>query len=407
MKQGSFASFWMAGYECSDQLNCFGDRANLLESSGHLQLIDEDYKNLGNFNIKTVREGIRWSHVEKQPYQYDWSTVLVMFQKAKLYNIQQIWDICHFGYAADLTPLHPKFAQRFAALCRAFAILFKSHFPDQTLIVTPINEVSFISWLGGDVKGTTPYCHGQGWDVKYHLMKAYIEGVVAMKEIDANIKILATEPLINTVAPVGATAEMIQQSLDFNESQYQAIDILCGKICPELGGSSACLDYMGFNYYYNNQWTIDQHVFLSWKQQSKPEGWVSLANLLLNGHQRYGCPVIISETSHPGIDRPQWINYIGQECLAALQMGVPLLGVCLYPIIDRTDWDFMEIWHRSGLWDADDKSDLPPGRKLYLPYATALIKTQQQLEIGLKNYAAINKIKKSIKKIKYSNYPLA
>ncbi|MEJ7665003.1 MAG: hypothetical protein WKG07_38540 [Hymenobacter sp.] len=43
--------------------------------------------------------------------------------------------------------------------------------------MTPINEVSFMSWLGGDVRGTSPYCVGQGWEVKLGLMRAYIEGV--------------------------------------------------------------------------------------------------------------------------------------------------------------------------------------------------------------------------------------
>ena len=403
MSQGSFASFWMAGYECSDQLNCFGDRVDLLETSGHLKLIDEDYQNLETYNIKTVREGIRWSFVEKLPYQYDWSTVILMFQKARKHNIQQVWDICHFGFAADLTPLHPKFSHRFAALCKAFAILFKSHFPTETLIVTPINEVSFISWLGGDAKGTAPYCHGQGWDVKYNLMRAYIEGVVALREVDPDTKIFATEPLINIVAPPNASLEMIQKAAESNEVQFQAIDILCGKICPELGGSPDYLDYMGFNYYYNNQWTVDQHIFLNWKQQSAVEGWKSLAQLLLKGYQRYGCPLVISETSHPGIDRPQWINYIGEECIAALRQGVPLRGVCLYPIIDRTDWDFVETWHRAGLWDAAFNGNTVPERKLYLPYSSALLKTQQKLLNVFKENSANNKDSRSAKNLKYAS----
>lgn len=380
MYSGAFAGFWMAGYECSDQLNCFGDRVDLAKSSGHLDLIEEDYKNLTQFKIKTVREGIRWSHIEKQPFQYDWSTVVTMFEKGKLLQIQQVWDLCHFGYADDLTPLHPKFVVRFEALCKAFALLFKAYFPNETLIVTPINEVSFISWLGGDVKGTTPYCNGSGWDVKYNLMRAYIKGVFAMKEVDPGTKIMATEPLVNIIAPPNAGIEPILLALELNEVQYQSTDILCGKLCAELGGSPQCLDYMGFNYYFNNQWTYDEHVLLNWKQQSAAAGWISLANLLAKGYERYGCPIVLSETSHSGIDRPQWINYIGNECIETLQQGTPLLGVCIYPIIDRTDWDFTDTWHRSGLWDADLTISEIPLRKLYLPYANALLKVQDKVQ---------------------------
>ena len=31
--------------------------------------------------------------------------------------------------------------------------------------------------------------------------------------------------------------------------------------------------------------------------------------------------------------------------------GVPLEGVCLYPILDRFDWEDPTHWHNSGLWD--------------------------------------------------------
>ena len=381
MTENLFDSFWMGGYECSDQLNCFGHRADLLHTSGHLQLLDEDYKSLAQFKIKTVREGIQWSKVEKRPYEYDWSTVVYMFEKAKANNIQQIWDICHFGYPDDLSPLHPMFPWRFAAICRAFALLYKEHFPHSTLVVTPINEVSFISWLGGDVKGTTPYCHGQGWEVKYNLMKAYIQGAIAMKEVDPGIKILTTEPLINITTTVKAKAETLKLAAMYNDNQFQSTDILCGKSCPELGGSPELMDIIGFNYYFNNQWRVEDHTFLGWKEGWSNAGWASLASLLAKGFNRYECPIILSETSHGGIDRPQWINYVGKECVDVLQKGIPLLGVCLYPIVDRTDWDHPDHWHHAGLWDAELKKGSAPTRVLYKPYADALLKVQRQIEV--------------------------
>src|SRR5689334_11587600 len=107
--QNPFSSFWMAGYECTDKLNRFGNRVDFLNITGHLQLIDEDYEQIKAFNITTVREGIRWSQAEKRPYHYDWSIVDLMIDHGKKNNIQQVWDICHFGYPDDLTPLHPLF----------------------------------------------------------------------------------------------------------------------------------------------------------------------------------------------------------------------------------------------------------------------------------------------------------
>ena len=373
-----FHSFWMAGYECTDQLNAFGNRVDFLPLTGHLQLLDDDYRDLHHYGLGTVREGIRWSRIETTPYQYDWSTVRTMLAAGQRHGIQQIWDICHFGYPDDLTPLHPLFARRFAALCRAFVTFYREVQPEGELIVTPINEVSFMSWLGGDVRGTSPYCVGQGWEVKRGLMRAYIEGVAAMREQDPNVRILTTEPLINIMARTGASRQERQRAAEFHDNQFQSVDMLAGRLCPELGGRPEFVDILGFNFYYDNQWELDPHYHIPWADEPADPRWRPLHQLLEVAHRRYNRPVVLTETSHPGLDRPKWMAMIGRECVAALRRGVPLWGVCLYPIIDRPDWDFPDQeWHHSGLWDAALRPAAPPLRVLHQPYADALCEAQR------------------------------
>ena len=371
-----FDSFWWGGYECTDQLNAFGNRVDFLPLTGHLQLLDEDYQDLKPFNIKTVREGIRWAMIEKTPYQYDFSTVRTMLQAGQRHGIQQVWDLCHFGYPDDLTPLHPMFARRFAALCRAFVDFYRAERPEGTLIVTPINEVSFMSWLGGDVRGTSPYCVGQGWEVKLGLMRAYIEGSWALREADPSIRFLSTEPLVNIVAPPNPWASHQREARTAHRNQFQSIDILSGRLCPELGGHESLLDIVGFNYYYDNQWQLHPHRQLGWNDPVLDPRWVPLSELLTQAHKRYKRPFVVTETSHPGVDRPLWWQMIGRECAQVLSAGLPLLGVCLYPIIDRPDWDHLDQWHRSGLWDADLRPDGPPHRHLHHASAEALRQAQ-------------------------------
>ncbi|GAB3695302.1 hypothetical protein GCM10027592_17300 [Spirosoma flavus] len=373
-----FQSFWWAGFECTDQLNCFGNRVDMLTTTGHLDVAEADYQQLSPFHIRTVREGIRWSQVEKRAYQYDWSTVKQLITAGHRNGIQQLWDLCHFGYPDDLSPLHPMFARRFSAMCRAFVQFYRDLYPDEPLIVTPINEVSFISWLGGDARGTTPYCTRQGWEVKLGLMRAYIEGVAAMRELDPTIRILTTEPLVQIVPPLSATNQQIVDAAIADENQFQAVDILVGNIAPELGGSPDYLDILGCNYYYNNQWVLDFFDFLPWGDPIPDPRWIPLHKLMMKAYRRYQKPIAITETSHPGEHRPQWISMIGQECEIVRQAGVPLWGVCLYPIIDRPDWDHLDRWHHAGLWDAD-LSVQPPRRVLNEPYAEALSAVQQKL----------------------------
>lgn len=378
--QSPFKSFWMGGYECSDQQNAFGNRVDLLTVTGHIKHLDADYEMLQAFNIKTVREGIRWSFVERTPYQYDWTVVRRMMRAAKKAGIQQIWDICHFGYPDDLSPLHPMFARRFAHVCRAFVNVFREENPEGPLIVTPINEVSFISWLGGEARGTVPYCTNQGWEVKYHLMKAYIEGIYAMKELDPSIVILTTEPLVNMVPPLNPTVEELEEAREQNEEQFQSLDILTGRICPELGGSKSLIDVLGFNFYYNNQWIINSTEFLPWFNEQNDLRWKPLSELLLMTYERYRKPLVISETSHCKDHRPNWIEFIGNQLCDTLKLGVPVLGTCLYPMIDRPDWDNLDDWHKAGLWDLVLKEGMGEDRILHEPYALELMRVQAQVE---------------------------
>ncbi len=56
--------------------------------------------------------------------------------------------------------------------------------------------------------------------------------------------------------------------------------------------------------------------------------------------------------------------------------GVPLEGVCLYPIIDRFEWDNPSHWHNSGLWDLAWTADGDYRRVLNADYAEELRRSQ-------------------------------
>jgi hypothetical protein len=217
------------------------------------------------------------------------------------------------------------------------------------------------------------------------LIRAYIEGVSAMREVDPNVLIMTTEPLVNMVPAFDASRREIADAKGAHDSQYQAVDMLLGRLNPELGGRPDMVDIVGVNFYYDNQWVTRTHEFLPWCNEGRDPRFRPLHQLFLEVYKRYRKPLVLSETSHPGIDRPKWIQMIGRECVKARQAGVQLEGVCLYPIIDRPDWDHLTPWHRSGLWDAapvgvDMAMGQTPGRHLYEPYANALLQAQLIVE---------------------------
>jgi hypothetical protein len=151
-------------------------------------------------------------------------------------------------------------------------------------------------------------------------------------------------------------------------------------MCPELGGKPEYLDIMGFNYYYNNQWIVDTGEFLPWVNEDNDPRWQSMSSLLSKVYKRYKRPFVLTETSHPGKHRPNWIQFITTECTKLIRKDLPLWGICWYPIIDRPDWDHMQPWHRAGIWDIlpDDNGVLK--RVLHQPTAIALRRAQQLIE---------------------------
>ena len=68
------------------------------------------------------------------------------------------------------------------------------------------------------------------------------------------------------------------------------------------------------------------------------------------------------------------------EVEAILDEGIPLRGVCLYPVLGMPEWHEQEEWAHMGLWDVvmDAKGVLK--RSLHKPMYEALREAQERLE---------------------------
>lgn len=362
-----FNTFIMGGFECADHVNRSGERINLLKETQHDIRFHEDYQALATIGIKTVREGICWSVVEKSPEVFDFSEVLNRMKAAEKLGIQIIWDLIHFGYPDGIYPTHPLFCQRFERLCGAFAVFHKEN-SKQELFVVPINEISFLSWHSGDVRGTVPFAVNSGWDIKYHLCKAAILGIKMLKKTNPDCQIILVEPLVEIHA-----SEQQSDVYELNENQFQVMDIIAGRICPELGGSEEFLEILGFNYYWNCQWKAYAEP-LDWpdtQEKRKP-----FSEMLLKAYERYKKPIFISETGHFGTGRAQWLDEITAEYLIAQKKGVDLRGLCIYPVTDRPDWDDITSYCQCGIWDLDENKNRIP----HQPYIDAVLQVQSAIK---------------------------
>jgi beta-glucosidase/6-phospho-beta-glucosidase/beta-galactosidase len=363
-----FDSFFLAGFESACHINKSGSRLDMLAVTQHNRQVYSDYELLSRFNIRTVRDGTIWPAIERSG-EYDFSSLSPMLEAANRHGIQVIWNILHYGCPDDLDVMAPSFIDRFARYCRALA-RYLNDYSDRVPFYTPINEISFLAWAAGHVGYIHPFGVGKGHEVKRQLVRAAIAGIEAIWQVNRQARIVQVEPLIHVVPPHGQP-ELAPQAAAQRESQFQAWDMMSGHVEPELGGHPRYLDIMGANYYHSNQWEYpDQR--LRWEDTPRDERWVPLHRLLAELYDRYRRPLFIGETSHFGAGRGRWIREVYDEVVLAMRNGVPMEGITIYPIIDRPDWDDLDHWHNSGLWDLhpDDQGNLR--RVLNEDYAAVL-----------------------------------
>jgi hypothetical protein len=210
--------------------------------------------------------------------------------------------------------------------------------------------------------------------LRRQLVRAALAACDAIWEVDPRSRILHTDPLVHVVAPAGRD-DLAEEAARQCEHQFLGWDMLCGKVEPELGGHPRYLDLVGVNYYQGNQWELLTGRTLAWRLDDPRR--VPLATLLEGVHRRYGRPPVISETGHVGIGRSAWLREVAEDVQVARRQGVPVQGVCLYPIIDRPDWDNADQWHSSGLWDLKPAGNGELRRHLDEDYAAALHEVQR------------------------------
>jgi hypothetical protein len=369
-----FKSFWQGGFECSTHVLRTGKRLDLAAATGHGILAKRDYARLREIGMLTAREGLRWHVIEKEPGQYDFSSVLPFLEAARSEGIQIIWDLLHFGWPGYLDIFADKWVEAFANFAGAFGRYLRSETADRAFIapvfVAPVNEISFFSWAGGDIGYLNPFAKGRGPELKRQLVKGALRASDAVRAELPEVRLVSPEPVIH-IAGNPNIPDDVRQAEEYRSSMFEAWDMIAGRAQPELGGNESYLDVIGVNYYDRNQWWNYGDTIRRNEPQYRPFG-----EILAEVCQRYQRPVFISETGCEDFDRPFWLAYIAEQTRAAMRAGSRIEGICLYPILNHAGWDDDRHCF-NGLWDYPK----PDGeREIYQPLADEIQRQQNLTE---------------------------
>jgi beta-glucosidase/6-phospho-beta-glucosidase/beta-galactosidase len=374
MSDTAFLTYFLGGFECSTHRLRTGRRLDEIAATKHDQFARQDYERLKTVGIETARDGLRWHLIEPSPGVYDFSSVVPMLRAARDAKVEVIWDIMHYGWPDDLDIFSDAFVERFARLCRAF-IEVASRETDGPPWVVPVNEISFFAWAGGEIGIFNPFARHRGDELKIQLIRASIAGIRAMREVNRDVRIVHTEPMINVVAQRDRPQDA-EPAEHHRLAQYWALDTIAGRRQPEIGGREDYLGTIGVNYYVHNQWLYPGgHGMMI--EPSHPH-YRPVWQMLQEFHARYGRPLFIAETGIEDQARPAWLRYIGYEARRAIREGVPVQGLCLYPIVNHPGWDDDRHCY-NGLWDYADAGG---EREIYEPLAVELRAQQRLLRRG-------------------------
>jgi beta-glucosidase/6-phospho-beta-glucosidase/beta-galactosidase len=327
----SFQSFFMAGFECSSHRRRDGVRLDLIRATGHDKHVLRDYRLCKRFGFGTVRDGLRWHLIEKTPGNYDWSSWLPALEAAEEAGLQVIWDLFHYGSPDHVDAAGNDFPQRFTDFAMA-ALEVQQSITGRAPLVCPLNEINFMAWAVEVGYFPCPGAEEKGW-LKRQLIRTGVTAARSIKERWPKATVIWAEPLIH-IAPHDRRKRSIERAERNRGGMFEAYDWLIGRAEPELGGDPSLIDVVGLNYYPHNQWYFEGPTIPMGHHEYRP-----LSDMLIEMAERYGKPLMLSETGAEGTGKPSWLHYVCNEVRDAIGRGADIRGLCWYPITAYPGWD--------------------------------------------------------------------
>ncbi len=345
-----FRSFTMAGFDCTHGRNRHGVAIDNSVATKHSACLDDDYRRLADIGIRTVRDGAPWPAIQPSPRALEWERLDAIVAAAERQQVELIHDFCHFGVPGHIDLFSTEFPKQFSEFCyqatRRIAVRSNG-----SIAITPFNEPSYFAWAAAHAALFPPYRREQAFELKVQLARAIIAGIDAIWAAVPEAVIVNVDPICRAVAPIDRP-DLAAAVEHFNKvAVFESLDMISGKLLPELGGSLRHLGIVGVNYYWTNQWELGREDIPLIPDDPRA---VTLGVLLQQVWERYGTDIVITESGHIDDERPGWARQLTADVMTTLRRGIPLRGVCLYPVLGMPSWHEPERWLRMGLWDIVD-----------------------------------------------------
>jgi beta-glucosidase len=325
------------------------------ELTQHYQFWEQDLDLVADSGARWLRWGIPWYRVEPEPGRFAWDWVDAVVDRLAALDVTCIVDLMHYGTPLWLENsfLHPDYPRRVAEYAAAAA----QRYVDRLHVWTPLNEPVVNAVYCGERGTWPPYLRGQTGFVSVLLQLA--EGICRSQDAIAAVQPDASFVHVDAGFRYAGEEDGPLPRGVLEERRFLAQDLVTGHVDPQhplwgwltsqgatadrlewLREHPAVPDVVGVNYYP----AFTTVRFEDGVERPVEAGADGLEDLLRRYADRYGVPVMVTETSRGGpvADRKAWLA----ESLACVhrlrEEGLPVLGYTWFPFIALVDWLYRE-----------------------------------------------------------------
>lgn len=352
---------WGAGIECSTIAHLNVDQ---FEWTQHDRFWKDDFRRAREeLGLTALRYALPWHKIESKPGVYDFSEYDERIEAAHEMGLELYLDVMHFG-----TPLWLRQAAgdpEFPEALERYASQLVNRYRSTVSNWCPCNEPLVLSLFSGDFGFWPP--HSRKWKgympVLSRVVQATSRAIRAIRQADPAATVTLCDNVENYKTRVPELRNEVSRR---NLRRFLALDLLLGRVDQEhplfgwvtdYGMSELDLqwfkshpqspDILGIDYYPNSEWQLDGSAgSITQRRSETPLGLYGIAKAY---YQRYGLPMMLTETSADGhpINRQIWLEQTIDDCRRLREDGIPMNGYFWWPMIDQLDWDGA-LTHRVG-----------------------------------------------------------
>ena len=313
--------------------------------------------------ISYMRYAFPWHVLEPQQGVFDWSYADERMEEFERLGLKVILDVMHFG-----TPLWLKQAvgdPEFPEALEEYTQAIVERYQESIDIWCPCNEPLVCALFSGDFGFWPP--HSRKWrgymPVLSRVVQAVNRSIRAIRRTMPEAVVLLCDNVESYKTRCESLAVEVRRR---NLRRFLVLDLLMGRMDPShpllpwltaYGMSDIDLDWfrgnpqrpdvLGLDYYPHSDWQLD--LVGASVRQSRSDNPIGLYGIGNAYYQRYGLPMMLTETSVEGqpINREIWLESTVDDVRRLREEGVPMLGYFWWPMIDQVDWDGA-LTHRIG-----------------------------------------------------------